>query len=131
MLYRCSYRYGPASLEPGFFSWNISVIFSWDILVICVTVVMKLAHNSVFSLYFQTFWPKCLCFSVISKTFLSMTEKKSSLEQRYIGRVIRKSQIITTVSSTNIQPSTPLALMNQLCTVFLLIIRQARLAYLL
>ena len=65
-LCECSYLY----FRPCFFiRWNISVI--------CLTVVIKLAIKVFFSLYFQTFWPKWISFfSVISKTFRSMTEKK-------------------------------------------------------
>ena len=36
--------------------------FYWDISVICVTVVSKLAVKVFISLYFQTFWPKWLDF---------------------------------------------------------------------
>ena len=34
----------------------------WNISVICLTVVSKLAKKVFFSLYFQTFWPKWLNF---------------------------------------------------------------------
>jgi len=36
---------------------------------------IKTHHNSVFCLYFRTFWPTLLFFLVISKTFRSITEK--------------------------------------------------------
>jgi len=43
-----------APWEHCFFRWNISVV--------CLTVVLKLAIKVFFSLYFETFWPKWLCF---------------------------------------------------------------------
>ena len=39
-----------------------AVFFRWNILVICLTVVLKLAITVFSSLYFQTFWPKWLNF---------------------------------------------------------------------
>jgi len=64
-----------------FVRWNISVIFRGDILVTEIfwsfisQLCRKTRHKSVFSVYFQTFGPKCLNILVISKTFQSMTEK--------------------------------------------------------
>jgi len=53
--------------------------FRWNISVVYLTVALKLTKTLFFSLYFQTFWPKWLnFFSVISKTFRSMTEKKQT-----------------------------------------------------
>jgi len=45
-----------------FFRWNMAVIFCWDISVICLTAVLKLAITVFISLDFQTFWPKWLNF---------------------------------------------------------------------
>jgi len=51
--------------------------FCWDILVICLTVVSKLAITMFISLYFQTFWPKWLnFFSHFKNILVSMIEKK-------------------------------------------------------
>ena len=59
----------PSEPQPGF---NFSLIHfghfllrqigCWDILVICLTVVFKLAVAVFISLNFQTFWPKWLNF---------------------------------------------------------------------
>jgi len=63
---------GPQVKKPWrcFFHWNISVI--------CLIAVIKLAVTVFICLYFQTFWSKWLnFFSVISKTFRSVTEKSN------------------------------------------------------
>jgi len=52
-------------LHAGFvFRWEVSVVFlltyfgHWDISVICLTAVLKLAVTVLINLYFQVFWPK-------------------------------------------------------------------------
>ena len=72
------------------FRWNILSFWSlrhfvvfllrhfgrWDISVICLILVSKLAITVFISLYFQTFWPKWPnFFRSFGKTFRSMTEK--------------------------------------------------------
>jgi len=47
--------------------------FRWDISVICLTVVLKLAVTVTIRLYFQTFWPNWL--NLFSKKIRSITEK--------------------------------------------------------
>jgi len=73
-------------LNLGSFCWNISAIFSWGICSLkhfdhlshsCVKS-LKLTTKVLFSLYFQTFWQKWQFYSVISKTFRSMTEKRTA-----------------------------------------------------
>jgi len=62
------WRYcAPCRSGAVLFHWVILVIFYWDISLICLTVVLKLAVAVFISLYFQTFWPKWL-------TFRPMTE---------------------------------------------------------
>ena len=52
--YAClNYWYG---LQPAFFH------FCWDILVICLTLVLKFAVTALTSLYFRTLWPNWLNF---------------------------------------------------------------------
>jgi len=51
------------------------VVFRWDISVICLTVVLKLAVTVFISPYFQTFWPNWLNFFRSFKKMRSMIEK--------------------------------------------------------
>jgi len=66
------------------FSWPVGDVnfvwiffFRWDISVICLTVVLKLAVTVFTSLYFQTFWPKLLNFFQPFRKHFGLWPKKT------------------------------------------------------
>ena len=74
------------------FAETFRSIFCWDISVICLTVVSKLAVTVFISLYFQTFWPKILHFLGHFKNVSVYDRKKSrgarALDQKlYIWKI--------------------------------------------
>ena len=73
--------FGQISLKH-FGHFSLRHFGQWKILVICLTFVSTLTSNSVFSVYFQTFWPKWLNFfghfENVPVYDQKMTEKKNS-----------------------------------------------------
>jgi len=56
----------------------------WDISVICLTAVSKLAVTVFFSLYFQTFWPKWLNFFRSFQNHFGLWPKIKQLYTSYV-----------------------------------------------
>jgi len=79
--------------------------FCWDILVICLTVLLKLTITLFFSLYFKTFWLKWLNFfdhfkkvAVYARKRLSfaLASKKESLRFFFLIIAVDKNLPIST-----------------------------------